>query len=295
MSSDAGEAVARAIARSVGEPAVAEPPVRPQRLPEIAAEQLGGVSAVVTGAARGIGRAVAASLQAAGARIVAADIASDLMVEVAQEMGSDGGRVVPYGVDVTDVESVEQLMAHAAQQLGTVEVVVHAAGVIHVDDFLHLSHDTWRHVLTVNAGGTFLVTQAAARQMVRQPVHPRLQRRGMVLNISSLASYAGRPTHAAYGASKAAVNHVSRSAAAALSPHRIATAVACPGNVREGMWRDLASRIAQLEGVTSADVESGRYFQPADEFAEVVRDACALPGMSLNGALVLYDREIAEI
>src|SRR5262249_62050499 len=101
---------------------------------------------------------------------------------------SAGGTCRPYARDVTDPGRVDATVARVFADAGRVDVLVNCAGIVHVDDLLDLTFETWRRVMSANAAGTLLMGQATARAMVKQPPSARLGRRGMIVNISSSAA-----------------------------------------------------------------------------------------------------------
>lgn len=245
--------------------------------------------AVVTGAGRGIGAAIAAAFADRGAVVVVADIdeaAAAAQAERLRAVGECEDRILAMAVDVASPHRVDELFDTALDRLGRVDVVVNNAGLVHVTPFEELSLCEWQSVFRVNADGTFLMTRRAGVVMRMQSVHPLTRCRGKIVNVSSMAAEHGRTLLAAYGASKAAVNHVSATAALAFGADEIATTVVYPGNIRDGMWRDLGGRIAAVEGRTVAAVEGERVFQTAESFARVVTDVASESGMGLNGAVV---------
>jgi NAD(P)-dependent dehydrogenase (short-subunit alcohol dehydrogenase family) len=234
---------------------------------------------LVTGAARGIGAAIASRFAADGWRVIAADI--------------DGS--TPHHVDVTDPASVAALVSAA----GPIDVVVNNAGVVHVAPFLSVPLSDWRKVFSVNVEGCLNVTQAVARVMLTQQAGPD-GCRGRIINIGSPAAEAPRPLLAAYGASKAAIKHLSRSAAAALGPDGIWVTVVYPTNVEDGMWRSLPDGIAAASGRDRdaviaerlATAPTGR-FETGEEVAAMVMYAATAPG--LNGKLVWTEAHVDEL
>jgi NAD(P)-dependent dehydrogenase (short-subunit alcohol dehydrogenase family) len=257
---------------------------------------LDGTICLVTGAAGGIGSEIVRAYLSTGASVVAADIQVDALADRLGDLSiADAGRLDPQPVDVTDPDSVHQLAAHTASKHGRVDLVVNNAGIVHVDPLLDLPFQTWQKVFAVNVHGAFLLTQAAARKMVHQEPHAHLGRRGMFINVSSGAAGAGRPMLAAYGASKAALNHLTRSSAAALGDQLVASCALYPGNVKEGMWSYLGGLIADAEGRTADDVEAERVFQPAGETAAAALLAASSVGMELNDFLVVAPDEVRPL
>src|SRR6516165_3687776 len=148
--------------------------------------------ALVTGAGGAIGRATAAELAAAGFDVCVTDLNRSDLAPAQAAVEAAGGACRTYVCDVTDAEVVAEA--------GCVDVLVNGAGIVHVDDLLDLTFETWRRVMSVNADGTFMMGQATTRAMVRQPPNALLGRRGLIVNISSAAAEVGRPTRAAYAA-----------------------------------------------------------------------------------------------
>ncbi len=136
-------------------------------------------TAIVTGAAQGIGRAIAERFVAEGARVVLSDINAELGAETAVEVGS-GGDATFVACDVGDKAQVENLMAETIDMYGGIDVLINNAGIIHSAEFLDLTEEGFDRVLRVNLKGAFLAGQAAARQMVAQG------RGGAIVNMASV-------------------------------------------------------------------------------------------------------------
>jgi NAD(P)-dependent dehydrogenase (short-subunit alcohol dehydrogenase family) len=289
------EARRAAVAQALGAPPALPDDRRPKALVTPDLHVLADVVALVTGAGHGIGRESARALAAAGAAVFVADIDGAAAEEAAAEIRADGGESEAVQTDISDEAGVAALMERVRDRFGRLDVAVNNAAIIHVESLLEVRPETWRRIFRVNVEGTLLVSQAAARLMRQQAPHAALGRRGLLLNVSSMASEFGRPVQAAYASSKAAVNSLSRACAAAFADEEIATVVVYPGNVREGMWRTLGASLAAVEDRTREEVENARSFQPSAEIAETVRDVVATAGMELNGLLVLHTRDIVDI
>jgi len=157
-------------------------------------------------------------------------------------------------------------------------------------------------VMSVNADGTFLMGQATARAMVRQPPCALLGRRGLIVNISSAAAEVGRPTRAAYAASKAVVKHLTMTQALALKDHAIAACAVYPGEVIEGMLRSIFADIAEATGRSVEEVidEARRdqptgQFQSASEVGQRVAFLARSPGMRFTGTVLWCDSHIDPV
>ena len=215
---------------------------------------------------------------------------------------SAGGNCKPYVCDVTNPDLVDAAVAEVFADAGRVDVLVNSAGIVHVDDLLDLTFETWRRVMSVNADGTFLMSQATARAMVRQPPSAVLGRRGMIVNISSAAAEVGRPTRAAYAASKAVVKHFTMTQALALKDHAIAACVVYPGEVVEGMLRSIFVAVAEAAGRSVEEViDEARRDQPTTQFqnARQVGQRVAFlansAGMRFTGTVLWCDSHLDPV
>ncbi len=258
--------------------------------------------ALVTGAGGAIGRATAAELAAAGFDLSVTDLNRSDLAPAQAAVESAGGTCRPYVCDVTDPGVVEATVAQVFAKAGRVDVLVNCAGIVHVDDLLDLTFETWRRVMSVNADGTFLMGQATARAMARQPPSALLGRRGLIVNISSAAAEVGRPTRAAYAASKAVVKHLTMTQALALKDHAIAACVVYPGEVIEGMLRSIFADIAEATGRSVEDVidEAQRdqptgQFQSAGQVGQRVAFLASSPGMRFTGTVLWCDSHIDPV
>jgi len=255
--------------------------------------RLAGQVAVVTGAGNGIGRAIAQAFAAAGAHVFVADRDADAASAAADRIISDGGSALALPTDVTLPTSQDQLFARVGHEFKRLDILVNNAGVFHVAPLLDFPLEEWRRVFSVNVEGALLATQRAGRMMQAQDPHPSTGCRGKILNISSEAAERGRPFLPAYGASKAALNHLSKSSAVVLGPHAIATTVLYPTSVREGMFGPIADQMAGLEGMSTEDFSAQRAagspierLQKPEEVGVIAVWVAAQAGMSLNGQLV---------
>ena len=257
---------------------------------------------LVTGAGAGIGQAISRALAAEGARVVVADVNTEAASSTATSITSDGGRAVAVQTDVTSADSQDRLFSRIRTEFGRLDVLVNNAGIFHVAPLLEFPLDAWRRVFAVNLDGALLATQRAGHMMQSQPEHPVTGCRGKIINISSGAAERGRPFLAAYGASKASLNHLSKSTAIVLGSHSIATTVVYPTSVREGMFGPIADQMAEYEGMSPQEfVEqraggspTGRLQKP-EEVASIVVWVAARQGMSLNGQLVHTEAHVSSL
>jgi 2-keto-3-deoxy-L-fuconate dehydrogenase len=258
--------------------------------------------ALVTGAGGAIGRATAVELAASGFDVCVTDLNRSDLAPAQAAVEAAGGNCRPYMCDVTNPGLVDATVAEVLADAGRVDVLVNSAGIVHVDDLLDLSFETWRRVMSVNADGTFLMGQATARAMVKQPPSALLGRRGLIVNISSAAAEVGRPTRAAYAASKAVVKHLTMTQALALKDHAIAACVVYPGEVIEGMLHSIFADIAGATGRSVEDVideaqrdQPTRQFQSASQVGQRVAFLATSTGMRFTGTVLWCDSHIDPV
>ncbi len=246
-----------------------------------------GRTALVTGASRGIGLAIALGLARDGFNVVVNDIARQEaeLTAVAEEIGSLGRRGTALLADVSDRAAVRAMVDAALAQAGQIDAVVNNAGILIANSVEDLEEDQWDAVMDVNAKGTFLVTQALLP-------HMRVRGYGRIVNIASIGGKHGAPEQAHYSASKAAIMGFTRVLAQEAGPFGITANCVCPGIIVTEMGRTNLSEQANIDkwvGITALR----RLGQPED----VVGPACFLAsdasafvtGQSLNvcGGIVL--------
>jgi len=191
---------------------------------------LAGKTAVVTGASRGIGRAIALQLAEAGADLALWARDSDALRRVADEVTARGGRAVPVVCDVASATDVQRAADQTRAALAPVAIVVNNAGAVLRKPTLEITDAEWRRIQAVNLDGTFYVTRAFLPELTRAA--------GRVINIASIAGREGTPLLAAYCAAKHGVVGLTRALAEELRAAKVCVNAICPGSVDTAMLRE---------------------------------------------------------
>ncbi|VDS10218.1 3-oxoacyl-[acyl-carrier-protein] reductase FabG [Paracoccus haematequi] len=246
-----------------------------------------GKIALVTGASRGIGRAIALGLAQRGFDLALNDIAAqaEALKATADEARALGRRVEELHADVSDKGQVQAMVETAVERLGTVHAVVNNAGILRASDVEHCPEDYWDSVMDVNAKGTFLVVQALLPVM-------KAQGYGRICNISSIGGKHGAPEQAHYSASKAAVMGFTRVLAQEVGPFGITANCICPGIILTDMGR-VNLDDPDVRGAWQAKTAMARIGDPGDVAGPVAffcsDDSAFVTGQTLNvdGGIVL--------
>ena len=194
--------------------------------------------AIVTGAARGIGKSIAVKLAQQGYQIVICDIMADEVVNTAKEIEHLGTKAIGIKVDVTKFEDVENLFAETVKTFGRVDVLVNNAGITRDTLLIRMKESDWDAVIAVNLKGTFNCTKAAAKYMMKQ-------RSGKIINISSVVGVMGNVGQANYSASKGGVISLTKSAAKELAARGITVNAVAPGYIETEMTKVLPEEAKQ--------------------------------------------------
>jgi ketoreductase len=228
------------------------------------ARRLSGKAGLVTGASRGIGRAIARRFVDEGARVVLAARDSEAIGRLAAELSAGGGEAVPVVCDVTQESSILSTVAATVDRFGTLDVLVNNAGLggaTHLDDRSAAADEKWDAIVATNLTAVFRMTRAAS---------PHLSRGARIINLSSVLGRFGVPGYAAYSASKHGVIGLTRALALELAPRDITVNAICPGWVETEMarqgWlrfgsveagRDAAAKMAPLKRVLDPEEIAG--------------------------------------
>ncbi len=220
---------------------------------------LDGKVAIVTGAARGIGAAIAVRLADEGADIALCDLQEDWLAETAEAVESRGRKVRRYSVDVSSSAGVNEVVSSVVSDMGGVDILVNNAGITRDTLMMRMSDEDWDAVLNVNLKGTFLFTRAVARPMMKK-------RAGTVVNIASIIGLIGNAGQCNYAASKAGVIALTKSSAKEMASRNIRVNAVAPGFIQSKMTDALSEEIRDkmLENIPM------KRFGTPDDVADVV-------------------------
>jgi 2-hydroxycyclohexanecarboxyl-CoA dehydrogenase len=220
---------------------------------------MGDRVAVVTGAASGMGRAIARHLAARGHRVGLVDLQGEAADRAAKDLRDAGGSAVGVQADVTDRAAVDAALDDVRRQLGPVAIMVTSAGLDSFEAFADISVESWERLVAVNLTGTFHCLQAALPDMLAA-------RWGRMVTISSSSAQSGSPRLAHYVAAKAGVIGLTKALALELAPHGITVNAIPPGMIDTPMLRRAESDgdVAKLEKLVSRMIPVGRIGTPED-------------------------------
>lgn len=239
---------------------------------------LAGRVALVTGAGRGLGRAIARSLAANGARLACVDVDEASSAETVGQIRATGGTAESWVCDVTDSQRVNQVVGEVVSALGGINILVNNAGITRDNLLMRMKDDQFDAVLAVNLRGTFLFSRAVARPMMKA-------KGGRIINIASVSGMMGNPGQANYSASKAGVIGLTRTIARELAARNITVNAVAPGFIATEMSAKLGEEtLREIEQRTPL----GRLGDPqdvADAVLFLASDAAAF----ITGQVLVVD------
>lgn len=221
---------------------------------------LDGKVSLVTGASRGIGRAIARALASEGATVVLGARDAAKLEDAVAEIGGAGGKAVALPLDVADRTSVEAAFASILQGHGRIDHVVNNAGITRDNLMLRMKQEEWDQVIATNLTGVFLCTQAALKPMIRQ-------RSGRIVNVTSVVGLTGNAGQANYAASKAGIVGFTKSVAREVASRNITANAVAPGFIETDMTGAMTEKAR--EAVVSG-IPMGRVGRPEDVAGAVV-------------------------
>jgi len=229
-------------------------------------ESLQGKTALITGAGKGIGRAIALALAAEGVQVALLSRTKSQLEEVATEIRSNGGKAIVVTANVGTKSEVDTAVADVQNQLGPIDILINNAGIGKFGKFMELSPEEWQNIIQVNLMGVYYVTRAALPAMIERQT-------GDIINISSTAGLRGGAVTSAYSASKFAVIGLSESLMQEVRKHNIRVSTWTPSTV--------ATELAFENKLTDGNAE--KVMQPED-LAEIL-----IAQLKLNRRIQLKD------
>jgi 3-oxoacyl-[acyl-carrier protein] reductase len=239
---------------------------------------LGGKVALVTGAARGLGRLIAETLASAGAKVACVDVNAELLEETCEAIRSAGGEAKSFTADVSDSEQVNAVVSGVVDHWGSLQILVNNAGITRDGMFMRMSDEQFDSVLAINLRGTFLFSRAAAKPLMKA-------RGGRIINIASVSGLMGNPGQANYSASKAGVMGMTRTIARELAGRNITVNAIAPGFIQTDMTAKLSDEIHQA---LKAQIPLGRLGQPRD-VAETALFLASDAAEYITGQVIVVD------
>ncbi|WP_141603426.1 3-oxoacyl-[acyl-carrier-protein] reductase [Terrilactibacillus laevilacticus] len=240
---------------------------------------LEGKVALVTGASRGIGRAIALTLAKAGASVVVNYAGNQALAEkVVEEAKSYGVKASLYQCNVADTKAVQDMIKSIVESYGRLDILVNNAGITRDTLLMRMKEDDWDCVLSINLKGVFNTTKAVTRQMMKQ-------KSGRIINVSSVVGIIGNPGQANYVAAKAGVIGLTKSTARELAPRNITVNAIAPGFIATDMTEDLPEEIKeQMKKQIPLN-----YFGEPDDVAAVVKFLASEDSRYMTGQILNID------
>jgi NAD(P)-dependent dehydrogenase (short-subunit alcohol dehydrogenase family) len=249
--------------------------------------KLTGKIALVTGAGKGIGRAISQALAKEEAIVIVCDLDKDAAEETVRSVEVMGYLSLPLWMDVTSSDSIDKTIHDIIDRFGKIDILVNNAGVSTMTKVVDMTEEEWDFNMDVNAKGVFLCSRAVEKMMIKNDVG------GKIVNISSMAGKKGAKFLAHYCASKHAVIGFTKSLALELAPYNINVNSVCPGYVNTSMQHRELVWEAELEGTTPEEIKAnyialtplGRLEEPED-VAKVVVFLCSDESNFITGQAI---------
>ncbi len=244
--------------------------------------------ALITGAGRGIGRAIAEHYAREGARVAVADLTLDSARDTVDAIEQAGGTAMALAMDVTNEQAVDQGVAAIVERWGQLDIALANAGIQHIDPVHKLAFSDWSKVMSVHLDGAFLVTRAALRQMYEQDG-------GTMLYMGSVHSVEASPLKAPYVAAKHGMLGLCRAVAKEGAEHGVRSNIICPGFVRTPLVDKQIPEQAKELGISEEDVISkvmlkntvDGQFTTLEDVSELAVHLAAFPSAALTGQSIV--------
>lgn len=239
---------------------------------------LSGKTAIVTGASRGIGKAIALRLAASGAKVACVARSADKLKETVDEITAAGGEAELHTCDVADSESVSKLIEGLAEKWGGLDIVVNNAGITKDGLIPRMGDEDWDSVIATNLRSVFLFTRAASLVMMRK-------RSGRIINISSVSGLMGNAGQANYSASKAGVIGFTRTVAQELASRKVTVNAVCPGYIASEMTQAMGATLDEFVKTRIPSKRLGEAHEVADAVLYLASDSAAY----ITGEVITID------
>lgn len=219
--------------------------------------------AIVTGAAQGIGRALALGLAGEGAHVVVADIQEDKAIETAAEIQRMGRRSLGLRIDVSVLSDLARMVERTLQEFGRIDILVNNAGIALPTPFLETTEEVWNRIMDINLKAVFFCSQFVARVMVKQG-------RGKIVNVASTSSFVAGRSEVPYAISKAGVRMLTAAASAELAPYHVNMNAIAPGLIKTPLTERYFPSAEAFEARVRAKIPMGRAGTPEDLVGAVI-------------------------
>jgi 3-oxoacyl-[acyl-carrier protein] reductase len=229
---------------------------------------------LITGAAKGVGKATALKMAERGDRLALFDLDKSALLETSAQIEKKGGQCKTWHVDVVDPVQVSTAVAEVIQTYGSIDFLANIAGMIILRTFANLSLEAFEKTLDVNLRGTFVLMKAVLPQMMKQ-------RSGYVVNVASVSAHLGYSHHAAYSAAKAGVLRLTEAAADELRSYNIHINAVCPRGIATGFFGSKMQQVDQSKWIQPEDVADVILFLTSDKARAVTGSSLDINGMVL--------------
>lgn len=213
--------------------------------------------AIITGSSRGIGKAIATAMAKEGAKVVITSRHLPEADKTAKEIQKLGGQAMAIKCDVSKKNEIEKMVSETVKKFGQLDILVNNAGIVSFDSFLELKEEDWDKVLAIDLKGTFLCSQVAVKQMVKQ------EKGGKIINIASVAGFVGFPRLAHYCSAKGGIIELTKEMAVELAKYKININAIGPGVIETAMTKGLLQDPKSKQDLLSR-IPLNRIGQPKD-------------------------------